>query len=89
MEPMQMAVGTHVPEPCHLGLRCHALSAAVSVAANVGIAVLIVAHLCGHGSDGGSEFLISASIVANFSFVCALPAVSVALAAPALASCWM
>jgi hypothetical protein len=57
MEPVRMAVGAHVPESCHLGPPCHALSAAVSVGANVGIAVLIFAHLCGHGGDGGSELL--------------------------------
>ncbi len=57
MKPMQMAVGAHVPEFCHLGPPGHALSAAVSVGATVGIAVLIVAYLCGHGSNGGSELL--------------------------------
>ena len=35
------------------------------------------------------SFLISPSIVVSFSFVCTLTALSVALAAPALASCWM
>jgi hypothetical protein len=57
MEPVQMAVDAHVPEFCHLGPPCHALSAAVSVGAILGIAVLIVAHLCGHGGNGGSELL--------------------------------
>jgi hypothetical protein len=63
VEPMQMAVGAHIPESHHLGLPCHALSAAVSVGANVGIAVLIVAHFRGHGGNGGSELL-------NFSLHC-------------------
>ncbi len=57
MEPVQMAVGAHVLESCHLGPPCHMLSATISVGANVGIAVLIVAHLRGHDGDGGSELL--------------------------------
>ncbi len=57
MESVRMAVGAHVPESRHLGPPSHVLSAAVSVGANVGIVVLIVAHLCGHGSNGGSKLL--------------------------------
>jgi hypothetical protein len=42
-----------------------------------------------HGSDGGSELLDFRSIVAIFFSICALPAVSITLAAPMLASYWM
>ncbi len=55
MEPMQTAVGTHVTDLLHLGLPAHAIAAAPSAGIAVGILVLIVGHLCGHDSDGGSE----------------------------------
>jgi hypothetical protein len=57
MEPMGTAVGVHVPDFCHLGSPAHAIAAAPSFGATVGIPVLIVGHLCGHGGDGGSELL--------------------------------
>jgi hypothetical protein len=57
MEPMQTAVGAHVPNFFNSGLPAYAIAAAASVGATVGIPVLIVGQLCGHGSNGSSELL--------------------------------
>ncbi len=57
MEPMQTAVGAHVTNLLHLGLPAHAIAAAACTGAAVGVQVLVVGHLCGHGGNGGSELL--------------------------------
>jgi hypothetical protein len=55
MEPMRTALGAHVTDLLHLGLPAHAIAAAACAGAIVGVPVLVVGHLCGHGGDGGSE----------------------------------
>jgi hypothetical protein len=57
MEPMQTEVGAHVTDLLHLGLPAHAIAAATSTGAAVGIPVLVVGHLHSHDSNGGSELL--------------------------------
>jgi hypothetical protein len=57
MEPMRTAVGAHVTDLLHLGLPAHAIVAVACAGAAVGVLVLFVGHLCGHGGDGGSELL--------------------------------
>jgi hypothetical protein len=57
MEPMRTVVGAHVMDLLHLGLPAHAIAAAACAGAAVGVQVLVVGHLHGHGSDGGSELL--------------------------------
>jgi hypothetical protein len=57
MEPMQTAVGAHVRDLLHLGLPAHVIAAAACADAAVGVLVLFVGHLCGHGGNGGSELL--------------------------------
>ncbi len=57
MEPMETAVCAHVTDLLHLGLPAHAIATAASAGTAVGIPVLVVGHLCGHGGDGGSELL--------------------------------
>jgi hypothetical protein len=89
MEPMRTAVGTHFTDLLHLGLPAHAIAVAACAGTAVGVQVLVVDHLCGHGGDGGSELLDLALHCCQFSFVCTLTALSVALAAPALASYWI
>jgi hypothetical protein len=57
MEPMQTAVGTHVMHLLHLGLPAHAIAAVACAGTAVGVQVLVVGHLCGHGGNGGIELL--------------------------------
>ncbi len=57
MEPMQTAVDAHVTDLLHLGLSAHAIAAVACAGAAVGVQILVVGHLCGHGGNGGSEIL--------------------------------
>ncbi len=86
IKTVQTAVGSHIPE-C-LPLRAPAVLLAAACSSLLGLMFLPLNLLVMRAMVVVS-FLISASIEISFSLVWMLAALSVALAAPALASCWM
>jgi hypothetical protein len=89
MEPMQTAVGAHVADLHHLGLPAHAIAGAASAGTALGSWFLLLVIFVAMAAMVAVSFLILPFIVISFSFVCTLTALSVTLAAPVLASCWM
>ena len=54
MKPVGVTIGSHIAEFLHLGVSALAIARSSS---SVWVLVFVAGHLCGHGGDGGGEFL--------------------------------